>query len=138
MNALPEDKSQDQFLHYQLGVRLGEGGFGQVYQAWDTKLHRHVAIKYLKNVMAGVDLTREARLAASLQHVAFVKIHALEQTPDGQAIVMELVPGRTLRQILDLEAPGISAVLEIVRQIAQAMQEAEVGSVLGHGGQACG
>ncbi|WMW79797.1 protein kinase [Undibacterium cyanobacteriorum] len=132
MNALPEDKSQDQFLHYQLGVRLGEGGFGQVYQAWDTKLHRHVAIKYLKNVMAGVDLTREARLAASLQHVAFVKIHALEQTPDGQAIVMELVPGRTLRQILDLEAPGISAVLEIVRQIAQAMQEAH-GAGLIHG-----
>ena len=124
MNDSPELKSHHQLLHYQLGASLGEGGFGQVYQAWDTKLHRHVAIKYLKNVTAGVDLTREARLAASLHHPAFVKIHALENTSDGQAIVMELVPGRTLRQILESNAPGISSTLEIVRQVAQAMDEA--------------
>ena len=124
MNDSPELKSHHQLLHYQLGASLGEGGFGQVYQAWDTKLHRHVAIKYLKNVTAGVDLTREARLAASLHHPAFVKIHALENTSDGQAIVMELVPGRTLRQILECDAPGISSVLEMVRQVAQAMDEA--------------
>lgn len=132
MNSSPDVKSHDQLLHYQLGASLGEGGFGQVYQAWDTKLHRHVAIKYLKNVTVGVDLTREARLAASLQHAAFVKIHALEQTEDSQAIVMELVPGRTLRQILDLEAPGIATVLEMVRQVAQAMQEAHAAGLV-HG-----
>lgn len=132
MNDAHDVQSHDQLLHYQLGARLGEGGFGQVFQAWDTKLHRHVAIKYLKNFTAGVDLTREARLAASLQHAAFVKIHALEQTEDSQAIVMELVPGRTLRQILDLEAPGIATVLDMVRQVAQAMQEAHAAGLI-HG-----
>lgn len=111
-------------LHYQLGESLGEGGFGQVFRAWDDKLHRHVAIKYLKNLTAGVDLVKEARLAASLQHPAFVKVHALEQSDDGQAIVMELVPGRTLRQLMETEPPSIPQILDIVRQIAQAMQEA--------------
>ncbi|MFC0350292.1 serine/threonine-protein kinase, partial [Undibacterium danionis] len=113
-----------QLLHYQLGESLGEGGFGQVFRAWDDKLHRHVAIKYLKNLTAGVDLVKEARLAASLQHPAFVKVHALEQSDDGQAIVMELVPGRTLRQLMETEPPSIPQILDIVRQIAQAMQEA--------------
>jgi serine/threonine protein kinase len=92
-----------QLLHYQLGESLGEGGFGQVFRAWDTKLHRQVAIKYLKNVAAGVDLVKEARLAASLQHPAFVKVHALEQAENCQAIVMELVPGRTLRQLMEMQ-----------------------------------
>ena len=102
MSVTQVTAQQPEFLlHYQLGQSLGEGGFGQVFQAWDTKLHRQVAIKYLKNVSAGVDLLREARLAASLQHPAFVKVHALEQTSDSQAIVMEMVPGRTLRQLLE-------------------------------------
>lgn len=132
MTSSPDVSSHNQLLHYQLGASLGEGGFGQVYQAWDTKLHRHVAVKYLKNFTAGVDLTREARLAASLQHAAFVKVHALETVGDSQAIVMELVPGRTLRQILDVEAPSITTVLDIVRQVAQAMQEAHTAGLI-HG-----
>ena len=68
--------------HYQLRQCLGEGGFGQVFEAWDEQLQRSVAIKRLKNVggpeQAG-SLLREARLAAGLKHPAFVKIHALEQ-----------------------------------------------------------
>lgn len=124
--SFPKDNATqaEQLLHYQLGKSLGEGGFGHVYQAWDAKLHRQVAIKYLKNVTPGVDLMKEARLAASLQHAAFVKVHSLEQTGDGQAIVMELVPGRTLRQVLETQTPSISHVIDIILQVAQAMHEA--------------
>lgn len=133
MSVTEENTSQAEFLlHYQLGQSLGEGGFGQVFQAWDTKLHRQVAIKYLKNISAGVDLLKEARLAASLQHPAFVKVHALEQTADSQAIVMELVPGRTLRQLLETQPPSIHQVLDIVRQVAQAMHEAHTANLI-HG-----
>jgi serine/threonine protein kinase/predicted Zn-dependent protease len=126
------DTNTKQLLHYQLGESLGEGGFGQVFRAWDSKLHRHVAIKYLKNVSAGVDLVKEARLAASLQHPAFVKVHALEQAEQSQAIVMELVPGRTLRQLMETEPPSLPQVLELIRQIAQAMQEAHAAGLI-HG-----
>ena len=122
----------EQLLHYQLGKSLGEGGFGHVYQAWDAKLHRQVAIKYLKNLNNGVDLMKEARLAASLQHAAFVKVHSIEQTADCQAIVMELVLGRTLRQVLETQTPSISHVIDIVLQIAQAMQEAHAAGLV-HG-----
>ncbi|MFZ6819596.1 protein kinase domain-containing protein [Undibacterium sp. Ji22W] len=133
MSASIDNATQpEQLLHYQLGKSLGEGGFGHVYQAWDAKLHRQVAIKYLKNIAPGVDLMKEARLAASLQHAAFVKVHALEQTEDSQAIVMELVPGRTLRQVLDTQTPSISHVIDIVLQVAQAMQEAHAAGLV-HG-----
>ncbi|MFA9276043.1 MAG: protein kinase [Candidatus Aquirickettsiella gammari] len=133
MSASKDNVAQpEKLLHYQLGKSLGEGGFGHVYQAWDAKLHRQVAIKYLKNVAPGVDLMKEARLAASLQHAAFVKVHALEQAGDSQAIVMELVPGRTLRQVLDTQTPSISHVIDIVLQVAQAMQEAHAAGLV-HG-----
>jgi tetratricopeptide (TPR) repeat protein len=113
--------------HYRIQSRLGEGGFAQVYQAWDDKLQRNVAIKRLKAVdgVASVhDMLREARLAASLKHAAFVKIHALEDDGDTSSIVMELVPGRTLKQLLAENPPSELQALMIVRDIAEAMCEA--------------
>jgi tetratricopeptide (TPR) repeat protein len=113
--------------HYQIQSRLGEGGFAQVYQAWDNKLQRNVAIKRLKaidGVASLHDMLREARLAASLKHAAFVKIHALEDDGDTSSIVMELVPGRTLKQLLAETPPSELQALMIVRDIAEAMCEA--------------
>lgn len=109
---------------YQLRQRLGEGGFGEVFEAWDDKLARSVAVKRLKHLgdAAGSGrLLKEARLAASLQHSAFVKIYALEETAATQSIVMELVRGQTLRQLMPVEQ---AQALAIVRQIAEAMREA--------------
>jgi serine/threonine-protein kinase len=113
--------------HYRIQTRLGEGGFAQVYQAWDDKLQRNVAIKRLKAVdgVASVhDMLREARLAASLKHAAFVKIHALEEDGETSSIVMELVPGRTLKQLLAENPPSEPQALAMVRDIAEAMCEA--------------
>lgn len=110
--------------HYQVRQRLGEGGFGEVFEAWDDKLARGVAVKRLKNIGDAIEsgrLLKEARLAASLQHSAFVKIYALEGDVDSQSIVMELVRGQTLRQ---LGGVNEAQALAIVRQIAEAMREA--------------
>src|ERR1700741_4451909 len=88
---------------YEVRARLGEGGFGEVYEAWDHQLQRSVAIKRLKNLDQATrpeQLLKEARLAASLQHAAFVKVYALEDSAEGHAIVMELVRGQTLKQLL--------------------------------------
>ena len=88
--------------HYEFKKRLGEGGFGQVHEAWDSKLCRPVAIKQLKSTEAAptTSLLKEARLAASLKHPAFVQIFAIEEEDNSQSIVMELVPGLTLKQLL--------------------------------------
>ena len=122
--------------HYQFRQCLGQGGFGQVFEAWDSKLLRAVAIKCLKPGLSGADssvLLREARLAASLTHPAFVKIHALEDGEDqSQAIVMELVQGQTLKQLLHGPKPDSAMVQDIVIQIATAMQEAHAAG-LTHG-----
>lgn len=119
--------------HYELRTRLGEGGFGEVHEAWDTRLQRSVAIKTIRHGgAASTDLVREARLAASLRHTAFVKVYAVEDGPAGQFIVMELVRGRTLKQILQEETAALSAALDWVGQVADAMRDAHASGLV-HG-----
>lgn len=119
--------------HYELRARLGEGGFGEVYEAWDTRLHRSVAIKTIRHGgTASNDLVREARLAASLRHPAFVKVHAVEEDGAGQFIVMELVHGRTLKQIMQDGTVPLSSALDRVGQVAEAMRDAHASGLV-HG-----
>jgi len=119
--------------HYELRTRIGEGGFGEVYEAWDTRLERSVAIKTIRHGgTASADLVREARLAASLRHAAFVKVYAVEDGPAGQFIVMELVHGRTLKQILQDGAVALSTALDWVGQVAEAMRDAHASGLV-HG-----
>ncbi len=123
--------------HYEFKKRLGEGGFGQVHEAWDSKLCRPVAIKQLKSTEAAptTSLLKEARLAASLKHPAFVQIFAIEEEDNSQSIVMELVPGLTLKQLLQQHPqqplPEQEA-LRIISQVAEAMQEAHASKLI-HG-----
>ncbi|MBP1203954.1 serine/threonine-protein kinase [Duganella sp. 1411] len=125
--------SQISWKHYHIGKCLGEGGFGQVHEAWDSKLCRPVAIKRLKHAAVDhADLAREARMAASLRHPAFVKIHALEDDGQTQSIVMELVPGVTLKEWARARAPTEQDALRVVAQIAEAMHEAHASGLI-HG-----
>ncbi|WP_371765372.1 protein kinase [Massilia sp.] len=119
--------------HYELRVRLGEGGFGEVYEAWDTRLHRSVAIKTIRHEgAANSDLVREARLAASLRHAAFVKVHSVEDNGTRTFIVMELIHGRTLKQLLDDGAVSLATALDWVEQVAKAMRDAHASGLV-HG-----
>ncbi|KQV36745.1 serine/threonine-protein kinase [Massilia sp. Root335] len=119
--------------HYEFRARLGEGGFGEVYEAWDTRLHRSVAIKTIRHGgSVGTDLVHEARLAASLRHPAFVNVHAVEDDATGQFIVMELVHGRTLKQILQDGTAPVSTALDYVGQVAEAMRAAHASGLV-HG-----
>lgn len=129
--------------HYEFKKRLGEGGFGQVHEAWDSKLCRTVAIKQLKAIEGAAGATptptssllKEARLAASLKHPAFVKIFAIEDEDNSHSIVMELVPGLTLKQLLQQHPqqplPEQQAI-NIISQVAEAMQEAHASGLI-HG-----
>ncbi|KQQ35994.1 hypothetical protein ASF61_07190 [Duganella sp. Leaf126] len=117
----------DRFGRYLLERSLGEGGFGRVFEAWDPTLQRKVALKCLKVASghgAADALIDEARCAASLQHRAFVRVFAFEEHAHSQAIVMELVPGATLRASLPAGGMAPALALEIVDQVAEAMAEA--------------
>jgi len=115
------------FRHYRLGKQLGAGGFGEVREAWDEHLRRKVAIKRLKTASAfghPDSLLREARLAASLEHPAFVKIHAIEEDGSGHAIVMELISGITLRALVARGPVDPATVFDLAGQAAAAMAAA--------------
>jgi serine/threonine protein kinase/Tfp pilus assembly protein PilF len=115
------------FKHYRLGRQLGAGGFGEVREAWDEHLRRKVAIKRLKTggALGHPDsLLREARLAASLDHPAFVKIHAIEEDGNGHAIVMEMIAGVTLRALAANGPLAPDTVCDLAGQAAAAMAAA--------------
>jgi eukaryotic-like serine/threonine-protein kinase len=86
---------------YELGPRLGYGGMATVYAAHDLKLDRQVAIKILADNYAGDEeirsrFTREARLAAKLEHPNVVQVYDVGEDGDRPYIVMERVDGGTL------------------------------------------
>jgi tetratricopeptide (TPR) repeat protein len=129
LDSLRQTPSQDDTIsgHYEVRRLLGEGGFGHVFEAWDAKLCRSVALKRLKpqaDVLHPEKLINEARLAASLKHAAFVRIFAIEGQGTGQSIVMELVEGQTLGQFMHSGKADLQAALDIAYQIADAMDEA--------------
>ncbi len=133
-HALAPDSRVDRVGHYQLRKCLGGGGYGQVYEAWDQLLHRSVALKCLNRTtrQAGsAQLIGEARLAASLQHLAFVKIFGYEDDGQSQYIVMELVRGNTLGDNVD-DVSSPSCALDIIAQVAAAMAEAHASNLV-HG-----
>jgi Tol biopolymer transport system component len=105
---------------YEIVAPLGAGGMGEVYRAIDTKLERAVAIKVLPEALAQdpdrlARFAREAKVLASLNHPHIAQIYGIED----RALVMELVPGATLRGPVPL-ATG----LEYAKQIAEALEAA--------------
>jgi serine/threonine-protein kinase len=110
MSATPTFSPGDIFERYTIEARLGVGGMGDVYRAHDERLHRHVALKVVSEARiaeggaeARARLLREARAAAGIDHPNAVAIYDVGEAPaqEGQEprayIVMELVPGETLR-----------------------------------------
>src|SRR5688572_27836773 len=87
---------------YEVVVKLGEGGMGEVYRARDTKLDRDVALKILPESFASdpdrlMRFEREAKTLASLNHPNIAAIYGLE----ANALVMELVEGEDLSEIIE-------------------------------------
>ncbi len=90
---------------YRLVERIAAGGMGEVWRAWDGRLKRPVAVKHvlpeiLDQPGARERFRREAEAGARLTHPAVVQIYDLVESPEGDWIVMELVEGKTLRQVL--------------------------------------
>jgi serine/threonine protein kinase len=96
--------------HFELLERIGEGSFGEVYRARDTKLLREVAIKLLKPEAASDRSIRtrvlsEGRALARVDDPSVVRIHSVEEHDGRIGLCMEYVRGKTLEDVLDDQGP---------------------------------
>ncbi len=100
---------------------------GVVYLAEDTHLTRQVAIKFLSSLdhHYRARFLREAQAVSALSHANIAAVYDYGETEDGKPyIVMELVRGRTLRQLLEDESLTIARSVLIISSIADALGEA--------------
>lgn len=93
---------------YELQRMLAQGGMAEVWLAVDLTLDRKVAVKWLKPSLASDAIVaerfrREAIAAASLNHPNIVAVHDVFEQDGRQAVVMQLVEGKSLRQVLDTQ-----------------------------------
>lgn len=113
---------------YERRSKLGQGGVGEVWKAWDTLMQREVAIKTIHEEFRSIPsvnkrLEREALITGNIQHPGIPAIHGYGRLADGSVhVVMKQVEGRTLAEILS-ESPkekrDIAPLLNIFEQIAQ-------------------
>ena len=125
--------------HYRIDSKLGEGGMGVVYRAFDTHLDRAVAIKVLRpDAIASPDRKRrfvqEAKSASALNHPGIVHIYDINSAnlPDGPTdfIAMEFVPGKTLDQYIGKSGLSLKDALKYGIQIADALARAHAAGIV--------
>ena len=115
---------------YRLDRRIGQGGMAEVWVAVDSDLDRRVAIKWLKTNLASDPVVaerfrREAIAVARLSHPNIVAVHDVVAHEGRQAVVMQLVDGKSLRQLLDTQKRlGPELTIHIGAAIAGALDEA--------------
>ena len=119
----------ERLAHFEITVKLGEGGMGAVYRATDTKLGREVAIKVLPEAVTedAVRLARferEARLLASLNHPNIASIYEVGTHGGVHFIVMELAPGESLGERIGRGALELDVALAIALKLATALEVA--------------
>jgi serine/threonine protein kinase/tetratricopeptide (TPR) repeat protein len=112
--------------HYHIVGKLGGGGMGVVYEAEDTRLSRHVALKFIPAEMVhdrkSLDrFVREARAASQLNHPGICTIHDIEDNGGHPFIVMEKLEGVSLKERMRGKAMELDEILDIGIQVADAL-----------------
>src|SRR5262245_15855744 len=128
-----------QIGHYEIKERIGAGGMGEVWRAWDKRLDRDVAIKILPpEFSADADrvqrFEREARTISKIKHSNIIAIHDIVNVTDERGelrfIVTELVEGRTLRERLKDSRTSWREAVQIAVQIADALKAVHIMEVI--------
>ena len=132
---LPRSLTGTSLKHFRLEGLLGEGGMGMVYRAHDSRLHRPVAVKLLSSeLIADADrkqrFLQEARAAARISHPAVAQIYDADEQEGVTFIVMELVEGKTVRELIRSKELDLLGAIDIGLQVAEGLAKAhELGIV---------
>jgi serine/threonine protein kinase len=111
--------------------RIGSGGFGTVYEAWDGRLERPVAVKAIESRgEAGRRVLREAQAAARLNHPGIVTLYELGEEDGNALLVTELVDGTTLAGLCREGVLSDREIGEIGADLCEALDHAHSRSVV--------
>ncbi|VAW97858.1 hypothetical protein MNBD_GAMMA21-2917, partial [hydrothermal vent metagenome] len=126
----------DEIGHYKIVTQIGAGGMGVVYQAYDSRLQRHVALKFLPAFLDGDKSCRErfmaeARAASKLDHPNICVIHDINETPEGHMyITMPHYEGETLSARLKRGRIPVEDALSICIQVAEGLSIAHNNGII--------
>src|SRR5271169_3021302 len=120
---------------YEIERLLGVGGMGEVYRARDARLGRMVALKILPAAFSADSdrlqrFAQEARSASALNHPNIITIYELGQDGSTHYIAMELVEGKTLREILSSGLLPLRKTIEIAAQVAEGLAKAHEAGIV--------
>jgi Tol biopolymer transport system component len=120
--------------HYRIESKLGEGGMGAVYRAFDSNLGRPVAIKFLSRRLADAAARRrfqqEAQTASSLNHPHIVTVHDAGEVDGRQYLVTEYVDGGTLKEWAAAERRSWKQVVALLTGVADGLAAAHEAGIV--------
>jgi len=127
-------------LHYEVKELLGTGGMGEVYKALDLKLNRLVALKFLTARLspsgnASHPFMEEAMALSVLNHPHIATLFDIQQVEDRQFLVLEYLPGGTLKSLLEVvyrrgEHLSFDVLLDYATQVAEGLSYAHRRAVI--------
>jgi len=120
---------------YEILSPIGAGGMGEVYRARDPRLGRDVAVKVLPEALAQDPgrlsrFQQEARAASALNHPNIVTIHEIGREGETAFIAMELVDGKTLRELTVSGPMAVKRMLNVAAQVAEGLAKAHSAGIV--------
>ena len=136
-----EDRRSDELLgrligRYRIEEKLGGGGMGVVYRAYDTRLDRTIAMKFLQPHLdldgeAKARFIHEAKAASALDHPNICTVHDIGELEDGRLfIVMAYYAGETLKARIARGTISVAEVLDYAQQVLQGLESAHSAGII--------
>jgi serine/threonine protein kinase/Flp pilus assembly protein TadD len=122
-----------QIGRYRVAAKLGAGGMGIVYRAYDEKLRRDVAIKLLHrqpDSSSRAQILQEARASSALNHPGICTVYEVDDHDDQSFIVMELIEGRPLSDLIPADGFPFESVRSYGLQVADALAHAHARGII--------